>query len=184
MDELHRETGFWTLCDKSVDLFGLQATIQDTIIHSIRHYEDSSCCILHTLRIPGDLSYLNYIMGINGEIGITAFGLNDHDNFKIGERMMAQISWSHQYGARHAKSSQVKNLHTDYQSIHDWAKVHHTIKHSLFYMFHCDLHSQISRLKNDPILTYLATPNPYRRNGFSFAFPSSRYPRCSQHSQT
>ena len=42
MDELHRETGFWTLCDKSVDLFGLRATIQDTIIHSIRHYDDSS----------------------------------------------------------------------------------------------------------------------------------------------
>lgn len=67
-----------------------------------------------------------------------------------------------------------------------WAKVHHTIKHSLFYMFHCDLHSQISRLKNDPILTYryLTTPNPYRRNGFSFTFHSSRYARCSQHSQT
>ena len=60
MDELHRETGFWTLCDKPVDLFGLRATNQDTIIHSIIHYEDSSRCILHTLRIPGDLSYLNY----------------------------------------------------------------------------------------------------------------------------
>jgi hypothetical protein len=33
--------------------------------------------------------------------------------------MMTQIQWSHQYGARHARSSQVKNLHTDYQSM-EW----------------------------------------------------------------